>query len=352
MSFTFNINGARKSSGLAKPKRPADRKPPSVFGQNDPDEDEESSPSGAKKSPYGDLSSQRVYTKNTSKALEVDPSIYDYDTAYDAMKAKDAEKRAAEREKYNKGESKYMNKLLAAKVVRERDYLRAKEKQVLREREQEGEEFADKEKFVTAAYKRQQEELRLQEIEEKKREELEAKKRGQHGKQVFMNRLLSEGEQKHQEDVVASATQAKAPEVDEKKSDIQIARELNAKGANIELTDDGEVADKTQLLSAGLNVMAAPKSRPSKPHAAASSPMDVAASLSSAKAPARERQSRMVEAQLEQLVKRQADEDAEEERRKEHAAKSRKTSDQIVSARERYLQRKKAMAISGTGDAA
>jgi hypothetical protein len=300
-----------------------------------------------KKSPYGDLSSQRVYTKNTNKALEVDPSIYDYDTAYDAMKAKEAEKRAAEREKYDKGESKYMDKLLAAKVVRERDYLRAKEKQVLREREEEGDEFADKEKFVTAAYKRQQEELRLQEEAEKKREELEAKKRGQHGKQVFLNRLLSEGEQKHQEDVVASTTQAKAPEVDEKKSDIQIARELNAKGANIELTDDGEVADKTQLLSAGLNVMAAPKARPSKPHGSPSSLANVTI-LPSAKAPARERQSRMVEAQLEQLVKRQADDDAEEERRKEHAAKSRKTNDQIVSARERYLQRKKATAISGT----
>jgi coiled-coil domain-containing protein 55 len=344
MSFTFNLNGARKSAGAAKPKRPVDRKPASVFGQNDADEVEESSPT--KKSPYGDLSSQRVYAKNTNKALKVDPSIYDYDTAYDAMKAKEAEKKAAEREKYDKGESKYMNKLLAAKVVRERDYLRAKEKQVLREREQEGDEFADKEKFVTAAYKRQQEELRLQEEEEKKREELEAKKRGQHGKQVFLNRLLSEGEQKHQEDVVASTTQAKAPEVDEKKSDIEIARELNAKGANIELTDDGEVADKTQLLSAGLNVMAAPNARQSKPHAAASSPQQLAAS--SARAPARERQSRMVEAQLEQLVKRQADEDAEEERRKEHAAKSRKTDEQIVSARERYLQRKKAVAISGT----
>ena len=67
------------------------------------------------------------------------------------------------------------------------------------------------------------------------------------------------------------------------------------------------------------------------------------------KAPARERHSRawFEVAQLEQLVKRQADEDAEEERRKEHAAKSRKTDEQIVSARERYLQRKKAVAISG-----
>jgi hypothetical protein len=340
MSFTFNLNGARKGSGAAKPKRPADRKPASLFGQNDDDD----SPSLTKKSPYGDLSSQRVYAKNTNKALEVDQSIYDYDTAYDAMKAKDAEKKAAEREKYDQGESKYMNKLLAAKVVRERDYLRAKEKQVLREREQEGNEFADKEKFVTAAYKRQQEELRLQEVEEKKREELEAKKRGQHGKQVFLNQLLGEGEKKHQEEVDASMTQAKAPETDEKKTDVEIARELNSKGANIELTDDGEVADKTQLLSAGLNVMAAPSARPSKPRAAVPSQQDLA---SPSKVPVRERQSRMVEAQLEQLVKRQADEDAEEERSKEHAAKSRKTGEQITSARERYLQRKKAMAISG-----
>ena len=55
----------------------------------------------------------------------------------------------------------------------------------------------------------------------------------------------------------------------------------------------------------------------------------------------RERQTRMLEAQLEQAAKRAADEEMEEQRKLEHTAKSRKTDSEISGARERYLQRKK-----------
>ena len=47
---------------------------------------------------------------------------------------------------------------------------------------------------------------------------------------------------------------------------------------------------------------------------------------------------------MEQLVKRQADDEAEELRKKEHNAKSRKTEGDISSAKERFLARKKAAA--------
>lgn len=63
-----------------------------------------------------------------------------------------------------------MNKILAATEQRKRDFLIAQEKKYKKEREQEGEEFADKEKFVTSSYKRQQEELRKAEEEERLRE--------------------------------------------------------------------------------------------------------------------------------------------------------------------------------------
>jgi len=55
----------------------------------------------------------------------------------------------------------------------------------------------------------------------------------------------------------------------------------------------------------------------------------------------RDRQTRMMEAQLEQAAKRAADDEAEERRKQEHAAKSRKTEGEIGSAKERYLQRKR-----------
>ena len=63
-----------------------------------------------------------------------------------------------------------MDKLLASAEVRKRDYLISQERKYKKEREEEGEEFAEKEKFVTGAYKRQQEEMRKAEEEERLRE--------------------------------------------------------------------------------------------------------------------------------------------------------------------------------------
>jgi len=48
-----------------------------------------------------------------------------------------------------------MKGLFQAADVRKLDHLRAEEKMIQRERAQEGDEFADKEKFVTEAYKEQ-----------------------------------------------------------------------------------------------------------------------------------------------------------------------------------------------------
>jgi coiled-coil domain-containing protein 55 len=50
------------------------------------------------------------------------------------------------------------------------DYLRAEEKMIQRERQAEGDEFRDKDAFVTQAYKDQMAEVRRAEEEEKMRE--------------------------------------------------------------------------------------------------------------------------------------------------------------------------------------
>lgn len=65
---------------------------------------------------------------------------------------------------------KYIGQLLHSATVRKLDHLRAEEKMIQRERETEGDEFADKEHFVTQAYKDQMAEVRRAEEEEKKRE--------------------------------------------------------------------------------------------------------------------------------------------------------------------------------------
>ena len=60
--------------------------------------------------------------------------------------------------------------MLSTAATRKLDHLRAEEKMMQREREAEGDEFADKEAFVTQAYKDQMAEVRRAEEEERKRE--------------------------------------------------------------------------------------------------------------------------------------------------------------------------------------
>ena len=60
--------------------------------------------------------------------------------------------------------------MLSTAATRRLDHLRAEEKMIQREREAEGDEFMDKEAFVTQAYKDQMAEVRRAEEEVKQRE--------------------------------------------------------------------------------------------------------------------------------------------------------------------------------------
>jgi len=65
---------------------------------------------------------------------------------------------------------KYIHSLLSSAATRKLDYLRAEEKMMQLERDAEGDEFNDKESFVTQAYKDQMAEVRKAEEEENARE--------------------------------------------------------------------------------------------------------------------------------------------------------------------------------------
>ncbi|KAF2751180.1 hypothetical protein M011DRAFT_103700 [Sporormia fimetaria CBS 119925] len=299
--------------------------------------------------------------KWAQQASEVDPSIYDYDAAYDALQARTAAKKAAAREEELQGRPKYIENLLDSAEVRKKDRLRARDKVLQREREAEGDEFADKAKFVTATYKAQQEEAKIAEEAEKKKQEMEEQKRRKQGMTGFHRQVLLEDEKRHRE---AQAAMEEAAELAKKgvlpagtedtkeKTDVEIAKELEAQGKKVIVNDEGQIADKRQLLSAGLNVVAKPKA--AAPATAGSG--NAAAShfnlksRNSAKHLSREKQTAMILEQLEQANKRKADEEAEERRKLEHASKSQKTEADIMSAKERYLQRKReAAAANATG---
>ncbi|KAI0542214.1 coiled-coil domain-containing protein 55-domain containing protein [Xylaria digitata] len=297
---------------------------------------------------YGDLSSALESRRHREAAEELDPSVYDYDAVYDSLKP---EQKATQEDIERK--PKYMKNLIASAAVRKRDALIAEEKKIAREREEEGEEYAGTEKFVTEAYKKQQEENRRIEEEERRREEAEAKKNQGGGMTAFYKDLLEKGDRRHAEVVKAAEERAKLgpkPEDDvqeeKTKTDADVAREINERGGTIAINEDGQVVDKRELLKGGLNLGAKKKSEPS--HNARKGPdrrdeRDHSHGFvsSGGKQAMRERQTRMLEAQLEQSLKRSLEQEEEERQKVERASKSRKTETDISSAKERYLARKK-----------
>lgn len=307
---------------------------------------------GAKKAPismYGDLSSTFTSKKHGETAEELDANIYDYDAVYDSLKP---QKKISVEDQERK--PKYMTNLLAAAAVRKRDATIAEEKRLAKEREAEGDEFADKEKFVTSAYKKQQEENRQLEQEEKLREEQERKKNKGTGMTNFYKNMLEKGEQRHAEvmktveESIKNGPQQEEVDKDKQKSEAELAKEINEQsGGAIAVNDEGQVVDKRQLLKGGLNIVPKPKGTASAgaqrggPSASDRSRGPAFVGAGGGKQAMRERQSRMMEEQLEQATKRALEVEEEEQQKVERASKSRKTEGDIMSAKERYLARKR-----------
>ena len=253
--------------GLQPPSKPG-----TTSISDPPNGDSLSHPSkGPKISPFGSLSSNHTSSKHSKTAQNIDPSIYDYDSFYTSTHSVPSGSPSEETTSSGSKRPKYMTNLLAAAEVRKRDQLRAKEKMLAKEREAEGDDFADKEKFVTGAYKRQQEEMRkleAQEAEKEKKDEERARREGG-GMKAFYKEMLGREEQRHEAITKAAEEGVGKKGVDggkgdahpdnkkEEKSEADLARE---KGAL--LNEEGEVVDKRQLLSAGLNPGGAAKARP------------------------------------------------------------------------------------------
>lgn len=154
MQFGLNLQ-KKKVTTKAMPVRRAN-----AFGDESEEEEEEEhvqDPRGKKKNQKAkdqvnrQLSSYNTMTKKIAeeqaKALEEDPNIFDYDAVYDDLK--DAEKKKKEAVKPTDKKAKYITGLLEMAEIRKRDRVLAEEKKVARERLEEGDEFADKDVYVT-----------------------------------------------------------------------------------------------------------------------------------------------------------------------------------------------------------
>lgn len=105
------------------------------------------------------------------RALNEDPTIYQYDEVYDNMERSKSQLNVS-KEKEKK--PRYIQKLLKTAERRKKEQEHRIERMVQKEREAEGEMYADKESFVTSAYKAKLEEFKKMEEEETRMNRLEA----------------------------------------------------------------------------------------------------------------------------------------------------------------------------------
>ncbi|KAI5362070.1 Putative nuclear speckle splicing regulatory protein [Septoria linicola] len=336
---------SKPAFGLTKPKP---KKPPKRL-----DDDDDS---------RQDLSASRAAQNRVKEAQQADSAIFDYDSFHDAKTSVTEAKKAAQKEDAIARKPKYINNLLESASRRKQDQQIAKEKLLQKEREADGDEFADKEKFVTGAYKAQQEETRKLEEEEKRKAEEEAKRRGNKlvgGMAGFYRTMMDQSEKQHQEAVEAAEKAEKegvqVADDDKKKTDAELAEEAKARGKNIHINEEGQITDKRELLTAGLNVAPSGKGsdRKGADHLKSSNRPAQSAFPSRNKdtqQATRERQSRMMEEQIAERQKRQREEEEEERAKLEKAAKSTKTETDVSDAKARYLARKAAKEKEKAGE--
>ncbi|XP_054156125.1 nuclear speckle splicing regulatory protein 1-like [Oppia nitens] len=140
------------------------------------DGNEDSSRPNVKKRVDTSSGVKRQTQLDISRALTEDPNVFEYDSIYDDMKTKKEETKVAiETDLKNKErpKPKYMNTLLKYSENRKLETERRAERKIQKERELEGNEFADKEQFVTNAYKQKLQEMKALELKEQKEQQIE-----------------------------------------------------------------------------------------------------------------------------------------------------------------------------------
>ncbi|KAG0324295.1 hypothetical protein BGZ99_001989 [Dissophora globulifera] len=402
----FGLNIKKKGPALAKP-RPAASRPiggRSAFGDHsddnlDDDDDDDDNDSGSNtpfsssSRPKPSLSSSISSTSAVNKALRPyatatlqstavieqqnaalaeDATAFDYDGVYDQLKAGDRARELARKKDSAERKPKYVAALLQAAETRKRDRQIAEEKRLERERQKEGDEFKDKEMFITPAYKAQKEAMRLAEEEDRKREEMLTKDSDGSLMQGFYRTMLEERTRLREagSDPTAglSAEEVKALEEDQRRKeqeDQELTKEAREHGL---LNENGQVVDRRMLLKGGLNIVkkkSATASLPSssrssrdsqhgsydrdRAYAAYKDAKHRSTSSSSSVDPSADQRARMTEQIERQLMEQKEKEEEEEKKRQDsirEALKRKNQDDQVMDAKARYLARKAAVAAA------
>lgn len=166
--MAFGLNSRKKASNPSKSN---------VFGDDGDSSDDESDEGNQGKSRREVVNKQIAREQAAHRrraqadlASSTERNVYDYDGAYDSFqqKQKDTTKKEVDQEK----KSKYIEDLLKAAKVRERERDVIYERRNAKEQEEEDAkaDYRGKEKFVTNSYKRKLQERKQWEVEQKQKE--------------------------------------------------------------------------------------------------------------------------------------------------------------------------------------
>ncbi|CBQ73083.1 conserved hypothetical protein [Sporisorium reilianum SRZ2] len=310
----------------------------------------------------------RMEKKKQQEAEQLDASVFDYDGVYDSIK--DAERRVKQAKLAQDAakKPKYVDGILESAEQRKRDRLRAEARTIQKQRLAEGDEFADKESFVTNAYKEQQAELAKAEEQQDKAEEQQ--RTSSKGMGSFYRDMLNETSAAREAAIAASlgahASSSTAPRAEveaRERSDADLAREAREKGLEVELNDDNQIVDKRSLLSKGLNVVSkrrrptqdepdarsAHSSRESRKERDQRRQEEYEARMN--RDAQRSRQSALIEEQMLELERKRTQQEQEAQQRERRKVDAKRNDSEAISqAKQRYLERKKQRLAASNGE--
>lgn len=167
-TFRYGLILSKKQEKQTAPKLS------NVFGDDNASDDEDGTDWVRKAlKAEGEKNKIKKQTKlDMQKALTEDPTIYQYDEVYDDMERN--KKSELDKVKQQEKKPRYIENLLKAAERRKKEQEHRIERMVQKEREAEGEMYADKESFVTSAYRAKLEEFKKMEEDEAKMDRLEA----------------------------------------------------------------------------------------------------------------------------------------------------------------------------------
>lgn len=183
---------------------------------DDSDSDNEAAASSTKASVNQAVAREQAALRQRAQAAMVAEdaaAVYDYDGAYDSFRPAEEKKPKEPEER----KSRYIGDLLQSAQQRQREREMAMERKIAKEQAEEEDDYRDKQKFVTAGYKRKLEERQLWQAEQERQEEAagDVNKSGMAGFFGNLNRNVALGggneEDKPKESMIEEPIEAPAP---------------------------------------------------------------------------------------------------------------------------------------------